>query len=60
VPVAVPVAVPMQGAGSGTDAGSVCQTEYQENHNLSRKEFGIEEHRLESQAYHCTIKALRA
>ncbi|GJV40409.1 L-arabinokinase-like protein isoform X2 [Tanacetum coccineum] len=43
-----------------SDAWSVFQMEYQENHNLSRKEFGIEEHRLELQAYHCTIKALRA
>nr|GEX73748.1 agenet-like domain-containing protein [Tanacetum cinerariifolium] len=43
-----------------SDAESVCQTGYQENLNLSKKEFAAEVHRLELQAYRCTIEALHA
>ncbi|GKB19305.1 agenet domain-containing protein [Tanacetum coccineum] len=43
-----------------SDAESVCQTGYQENLNLSKNEFAAEVHRLELQAYRCTIEALHA
>ncbi|PWA97100.1 Agenet-like domain-containing protein [Artemisia annua] len=43
-----------------SDAESVCQTGYQEDLKLSKKEFAAEVHRLELQAYRCTLEALHA
>lgn len=43
-----------------SDAESVYQGEYQEDLSLSKNELAAEIHRLELQAYRCTIEALHA
>lgn len=45
-----------------SDAESVCPGEYEEAHHLlpTKKELEAEVHRLELQAYHCTMEALHA
>nr|GEU87427.1 hypothetical protein [Tanacetum cinerariifolium] len=51
------VAAALEATDSKKDKESVFQMGYQEDANLSKKDFGAEVHRLELLAYRCTIKA---